>query len=309
MLRVRRTLVLRGAGLLSVFLGICLFAVTLRAQVSGGGGEVDGTLAYRHVERVVSFGPRTPGSVGSQKTQDYIIAYLKKLNLKVETQPFLVNTPNGAIGMKNIVASLPGERDVAILLGSHYDTMPMRNGIFVGANDGGSSTGLLLELARVLSHRKLKYSLQFVFFDGEEAQRHWTEVDSLYGSRYFVAQLSQKAKQSAFKAMILLDMIGDKDLVLENELSSTSSLMEMVRKSGKELGYSKHLAKVPTEIVDDHIPFLQAGIPAVDLIDYNYGFNNIYWHTPNDTLDKISPQSLGIVGAIVLKTIEKLNKE
>ena len=210
--------------------------------------------------------------------------------------------------MKNIVASLPGEREAVILLGSHYDTMPMRNGIFVGANDGGSSTGLLLELARVLSRRKPKYALQFVFFDGEEAQRQWTETDSLYGSRYFVAQLSQEAKQSRIKAMILLDMIGDKDLVLENDLSSTSGLMEMVRKSGQELGYSKHLAKVPKGIVDDHIPFLQFGIPAVDLIDYDYGFNNIYWHTPNDTLDKISPQSLRIVGAIVLKTIEKLGK-
>jgi Zn-dependent M28 family amino/carboxypeptidase len=309
MLRVRLSLGLRGTGLVSVFLGVCLFAVPLRAQVSGGGGDVDGALAYRHVERLVSFGPRPSGSVGSHKTQDYIIAYLKNLNLKVETQPFLANTPNGAIGMKNIVASLPGEREAVILLGSHYDTMPMRNEIFVGANDGGSSTGLLLELARVLSHRKLNYTLQFIFFDGEEAQRQWTETDSLYGSRYFVAQLSQKGQQSKIKAMILMDMIGDKDLVLENELSSTSSLIEMVRKSGQELGHSKHLAKVPTEIGDDHIPFLQAGIPAVVLIDYDYGFNNIYWHTPNDTLDKISPQSLGIVGAIVLKTIEKLNKQ
>ena len=309
MLRVRHNLTFRGTVLLSVFLGVCLLAVPSRAQVAGAGNEVDGVLAFRHVEKLVGFGPRPPGSTGSQKTQDYIITHLRKLNLKVETQPFLANTPNGAIGMKNIVASLPGEREAVILLGSHYDTKPMMNGIFVGANDGGSSTGLLLELARVLSRRKPRYTLQFVFFDGEEAQRQWTETDSLYGSRYFVAQLSHKAKQGTIKAMILLDMIGDKDLVLENELSSTSSLMEMVRKSGQELGHSKHLAKVPTEIVDDHIPFLRVGIPAVDLIDYDYGFNNIYWHTPNDTLDKISPQSLGIVGAIVLKTIEKLNKE
>lgn len=306
---MRHVLAVRGTGLISMFLGVCLFALSSRAQVSVGGSEVDGAQAYRHVEKLVGFGPRPPGSAGSQKAQDYIIAYLRKLNLKVETQPFLANTPNGLIGMKNIVANLPGERKAVILLGSHYDTMPMRNGIFVGANDGGSSTGLLLELARVLSHRKQRHTLQFVFFDGEEAQRQWTETDSLYGSRHFVAQLSQGAKQNTIKAMILLDMIGDKDLVLEYELSSTSGLMEMVRKSGMELGHSKHLAKVPTEIVDDHIPFIQAGIPAVDLIDYNYGFNNIYWHTPNDTLDKISPQSLGIVGAIVLKTIEKLNKE
>jgi Zn-dependent M28 family amino/carboxypeptidase len=179
----------------------------------------------------------------------------------------------------------------------------------VGANDGGSSTALLLELARILSRKKPRYTLQFVFFDGEEAQRQWTESDSLYGSRYFVDRLTQESKQSKIKAMILLDMIGDKDLVLENDLSSTPGLMQLVRKSAQELGYTKHLAKSPRGVVDDHTPFVQVGIPAVDLIDYDYGFNNIYWHTPNDTLDKISPQSLKIVGEVVLRTIEKLSKE
>ena len=288
---------------------VCLFDVVPGAQFSGGKTAVDGVLAYRHVEKLVSFGPRPPGSAGSQKAQDYIISFLRRLHLTVAAQDFLANTPNGPIGMKNIVTSLPGEREQVILLGSHYDTLPMRNGIFIGANDGGSSTGLLLELARVLSRKKPKYTLQFVFFDGEEAQIQWTETDSLYGSRYFVDRVKQEDKLSSVKAMILLDMIGDKDLILENDLSSTSSLMELVRKSAQELGYSKHLAKYPKGIVDDHIPFIQAGIPAVDLIDYDYGFNNIYWHTPNDTLDKVSPQSLKIVGEILLRTIEKLSND
>ncbi|MFN8008955.1 MAG: M28 family metallopeptidase [Terriglobia bacterium] len=183
----------------------------------------------------------------------------------------------------------------------------MSNGKFVGANDGGSSTALL-ELVRVLSRRKPKETLQFVFFDGEEAQRHWSESDSLYGSRYFVEELVRSGRREKMKAMILLDMVGDKDLVLEFDSSSTSELMELVRKSAQELGYSKHIARVSKGILDDHVPFIQAGIPAVDLIDYEYGLNNLYWHTPNDTLDKISAQSLKIVGEIVLKTIEKLSR-
>ncbi len=300
-----------SCGVISVpmFFAIGLLSISLRAQNPGGGNQVDGAMAYRHVEKLVDLGPRPPGSAGNQRAQEYIIASLKKLALRIETQSFLASTPDGPMGMKNILATLPGEKESVILFGSHYDTMPMRNGIFVGANDGGSSTALLLELARVLSRGKPKYTLQFVFFDGEEAQRQWTEHDSLYGSRYFVEQLIRDAKQSNIKAMILIDMIGDRDLVLENEQSSTSRLMDLVRKSAQELGYSRHLAKIPKGVVDDHIPFIQAGIPAVDLIDFDYGFNNLYWHTPNDTLDKINPQSLKIVGEIVLKTVEKLSKE
>ena len=149
--------------------------------------------------------------------------------------------------------------------------------------------------------------MQFVFFDGEEAQVQWTETDSLYGSRYFVDRMIQEGEQNRVKAMFLLDMIGDKDLVLENDISSTPSLMELMRKSAQELGYSKHLAKYPKSIVDDHIPFLRAGIPAVDLIDYDYGLNNIFWHSPSDTLDKVSSQSLKVVGEILLRTIEKMS--
>lgn len=300
------------AGWISSCIGLLVLSLlnqNLGAQGSGKGITVDGVLAYRHVERLVSFGPRPPGSAGSQKAQEYIISSLRKLNLKVVEQDFLANTPNGPIGMKNIFCSLPGEKEQVILLGSHYDTKPMRNGVFVGANDGGSSSGLLLELARVFLGKKNKFNLQFVFFDGEEAQVQWTDADSLYGSRYFVERMTQEGLQNKVKAMMLLDMIGDKDLILENDLSSTPGLMDLVRKSAQELGYSKHLAKYPKYMVDDHVPFIRAGIPAVDLIDYEYGFNNIFWHSPNDTLDKLSPQSLKVVGEIVLRTIEKLSSD
>src|SRR5206468_7878549 len=144
--------------------------------------------------------------------------------------------------MKNIVAKTPLSGKPIVILASHYDTRVMTNVAFVGANDGGSSTGLLLELARVLSRRRNAFDLWFVFFDGEEAQREWSETDSLYGSRYFVEKLGAEGQTRSIKAMFLLDMVGDRDLKLENDASSTAWLMELVRKSATALGYSKHLA-------------------------------------------------------------------
>jgi glutaminyl-peptide cyclotransferase len=268
---------------------------------------VDGNLAYSHVERLVGFGPRPPGSPAIAQSQTYITDVLKKLNLQVEHQDFLANTPNGPVSMKNIVAKADLSEKPVVILGSHYDTKVMTNAAFVGANDGGSSTGLLLELARVFSQRRNAFSVWFVFFDGEEAQREWSETDSLYGSRYFVEKLKAAGQTRAIKAMVLMDMVGDRDLKLENDASSTSWLMGLVRRSAVELGYGKYLAASQKGMVDDHVPFIRAGIAAVDLIDYEYGFN--IWHTPNDTLDKISPHSLKIVGDIVVRTVENLNQK
>jgi Zn-dependent M28 family amino/carboxypeptidase len=268
--------------------------------------SVDGSLAYSHVEKLVGFGPRPPGSPAIAKSQAYIADVLKKLGLQVEHQDFLANTPNGPVSMKNIVGKTQQSGRPVVILASHYDTRLMTNAAFVGANDGGSSTGLLLELARVLSPRRNAFTVWFVFFDGEEAQREWSETDSLYGSRYFVEKLKADGQTQVIKAMVLMDLVGDRDLKLENDASSTPQLMELVRKSAVELGYSKNLAASQKGMVDDHIPFIRAGISAVDLIDYDYGFNNSVWHTPNDTLDKISPHSLKIVGDIVVRTLEKI---
>nr|AGT45837.1 peptidase M28 [uncultured marine bacterium PPT_M2] len=269
--------------------------------------SVDGTLAYSHVERLVGFGPRPPGSPAIAKSQAYITDVLKKLGLQVEHQDFLANTPNGPVSMKNIVGKTQQSGNSVVMLASHYDTRVMTNASFVGANDGGSSTGLLLELARVLSQRRPAFAVWFVFFDGEEAQREWSETDSLYGSRYFVEKLKTDGQTQAIKAMVLMDMVGDRDLKLENDSSSTPKLMDLVRKSAIELGYSQYLAASQKGMVDDHVPFIRAGIPAVDLIDFDYGFN--LWHTPNDTLDKISPRSLKIVGDIVIRTVENLGQK
>ena len=290
-----------------------LILICLHFSASGLGAQnqklargINADLAFAHVKKLVSFGPRPPDSPGMAQAQTYITSHLKKLNLHVEQQDFLATTPNGSIAMKNIVAKAAGEENQVIILASHYDTKLMHRFLFVGANDGGSSAGLLMELARVISQQKRAYPVWFVFFDGEEALRDWTETDSLYGSRYFVEKLKRNGVVARVKAVILLDMVGDKDLVLERDLSSTPWLLDLVVKSAHELDYGNHIATVSKAMTDDHIPFVRAGIPAVDLIDYNFGFDNLYWHSVNDTLDKISPQSLKITGEIVLKTLDRL---
>jgi len=288
---------------------VALLVCAATAAPQRKASNVDGNLAYSHVERLVGFGPRPPGSPAIAKSQAYITEVLKRLNLQVEHQDFLANTPNGPVSMKNIVGKTRQSGKPVVILGSHYDTRVMTNAAFVGANDGGSSTGLLLELARVLSQRRNDFSFWFVFFDGEEAQREWSETDSLYGSRYFVEKLKTDGQTRAIKALVLMDLVGDRDLKLENDASSTPWLMELVRRSAVELGYSQHLAATQKGMVDDHVPFIRAGIAAVDLIDYDYGFNNSLWHTPNDTLDKISPHSLKIVGDIVVRAIENLGQQ
>lgn len=293
-------------GSATVLTGLLLFGV-VAVHHSGQNLRLSGDRAFSHVERLVSYGPRPPASPGIEKAQQYITGVLRRLSLEVEHQNFLASTPNGNLPMKNIIARSPGKVDKVVILASHYDTHLMPGGVFVGANDGGSSVGLLLELARVLSRRQPDFSLWFVFFDGEEAQKAWTPTDSLYGSRYFVQRLRASGQTGRIKAMILMDMVGDKDLVLENDLNSTPWLMRLVRDSASELGFGEHLSGNPKAVQDDHIPFTEVGIPAVDLIDFEFGPNNRYWHTPQDTLDKISPRSMERVGRIVLRILEKLS--
>jgi glutaminyl-peptide cyclotransferase len=158
----------------------------------------------------------------------------------------------------------------------------------------------------VLASQKGGCTVWVVFFDGEEALQQWSPADSLYGSRYFVNSLKAKTMTGQIKSMILLDMVGDKNLVLERDYSSTPWLVDLMRQSAQELGYGNNVTTLQKAMDDDHVPFVEAGIPAVDLIDFDYGFNNLYWHTSNDTLDKISPRSLKITGDIVVRMLEKL---
>ena len=268
--------------------------------------RVDGQRALQYTREVVAFGPRYVGSPGHAQTEAYLRKELGGDNLLEDT--FTASTPAGSLRMTNFIARFPGKKDGLIVVTGHYDTLYRRKD-FVGANDGGSSTGLLLELARQLHGQKLDgYSVWLVWFDGEEAIREWSPSDSLYGSRHLAAKWAKDGTLKKIQAFLLLDMIGDRDLNIERDGNSTPWLQDVVYKAAANLGSQAHFFGRQNQIEDDHLPFARAGVPVADLIDFNYGSDNSYWHTPQDTLDKISPQSLEIVGSVVLETIQLLNQ-
>ncbi|MBI4454467.1 MAG: M28 family peptidase [Acidobacteria bacterium] len=291
---------------------VVLIAALLLFNCSGGGTKSDiGDLklesghALLHVRRLVEFGPRAVGSEGHGKAIEYIQSELRKLPLEVEAQRFDAITPKGTLSMENIIARQQGGHAPVIILASHYDTMATDRFSFVGANDGGSSSGLLLELARVLAPRKSEFQYWFVFFDGEEAMERWTDSDSLYGSRQFVKELKMRRELVRVKALVLMDMVGDKNLNIKRDLYSTAWVVDLFWTTAA-MGRYSGFVDATLAILDDHIPFLQEGIPAVDLIDYDFGPDHGYWHTAEDTLDKISADSLRQVGDVVLKTLPVL---
>ncbi len=295
-------------------------AAAATTVVNAGGStmaktEFDASRAFEHVRRQVAFGPRPAGSPALAETRKYLVAELTSYGLKVTEEPFTAATPAGKVDMVNVIAELPGASPETVVLSSHYDTKRMAN--FVGANDGGSSTGALLEIARVLADsgkaRKPEMTIQFVFFDGEEAVIDWSDEDSTYGSRHFVASRQKLGTLSTIRGMVLLDMIGDRDLVIAREGNSTSTLTDVIWSTAASLGYAKHFVNTKHYIEDDHVPFLKAGVSAVDIIDFQFGTSrdrygdggptNAYWHTPDDTLDKVSAESLKVVGDTVIASL------
>lgn len=262
-----------------------------------------GARAFEHVKRVVDLGPRPPASPALEACRQYIRSQVAALGLKAEDRPFQAGTPLGSAPMTNIVVRLPGKMPGKIVVGGHYDTK--RVGFrFVGANDGGSSTGFLLELLRVLKNRPRKLGIEVVFFDGEESIVAWEGSDHTYGSREYVAAARRDGSLKDIRAMVLVDMIGDKSLNIRREQASARWLTDLVWSSAKRLGHSKIFLDETTSIADDHIPFIDAGIPAVDIIDLDYPA----WHTAEDTLDKVSPKSLQIVGDVVLEALPKIEQ-
>jgi Zn-dependent M28 family amino/carboxypeptidase len=211
--------------------------------------------------------------------------------------------------VRNIIAKYPGTRDGIIVIAGHYDTnYPLRNAGYVGANDGGSSTAILLEFANQLRGKKLDgYSVWLVWTDGEEAVKTWTATDSLYGVRHLADKWEKDGTLKKLKAFLLEDMIGDADLNIEHDDNSTQWLESMVYQAATRLGYQSHFFGRETAIEDDHLPFVRRGVPSADLIDLDYGYNNVFHHTAQDTLDKLSPKSLQIVGSVTLETIRLLN--
>ncbi len=263
--------------------------------------RVDPQRAMSHVRQVVGFGSRPPGSRGHQRLEAYLRQQLK--NDGLEEDAFTATTPVGNLPMRNFIARFPGTKEGVIVIAAHYDTnLPLKN--FVGANDGGSGTGLLLELAHHLRGRPREgYSVWLVWLDGEEAIREWSATDSLYGSRHLAARWQKDGTLRKLKAFLLLDMIGDKDLVIDREQNSTPWLVELVAQAAARLNYQAHFFHRQVSVEDDHLPFARAGVPVVDLIDFEYGYGNVFHHTSDDTLDKLSPRSLEVVGNVVLETL------
>ena len=267
--------------------------------------DFSGARALEYTRKAVSFGPRPPGSPAIRKLRAYILQQLKLRGCEIVPDRFIAKTPMGEKAMENIIAKFPGKSGNAIAITGHYDTKLKPN--FVGANDGGSSTGFLLEMAEVLQGAPRQDDVYLIWLDGEEATREeWTDADSLYGSRHLAEKWSANGMASKIKALINVDMIGDRDLQLIYDMQSAASIRQLVWDTADRLGYAQNFPRQPGGITDDHIPFLRAGIKALDLIDFNYGPNNSYWHTPQDTVDKLGANSFQIVGTVLVNVLREL---
>jgi len=277
----------------------------LAATAAAGG--VSGASALEFTRRAVAFGPRSPGSAANTALQNYIIAELRKDGCEIIEDAFTAKTPQGTIAMKNIVAKFPGKGPAhrAIAITGHFDTKYFPGRKFVGASDGGSSTGLLLELARVLAHQARVDDVYLAFFDGEEAFGEWSDTDSLYGSRHLAARWHQDGTLQRLKALINVDMIGDKNLNIPRETNGNAALTNLVWKTAADLGYKAFFTDQQIGEDDDHMPFVRVGVAAIDLIDIDYP----PWHNDTDTMDKLSAQSMEIVGTVVYEVIQRLEHQ
>jgi len=274
------------------------------AETTGG---FDGARAFKHVEQLVAIGPHSAGSEGIRRAQAYIVGQLRSFGCAVDEQDFHASTPVGDVAMKNIVAKAPTTSQSIIIFASHYDSKRLDN--FVGANDGGSSTGVLLELARLLCAQKNAEAIWLVFFDGEEAFNfQWADPDHTYGSKELAARLSLSGDLHRVKAVILADMVGPTDPLFRRESNSTPWLTDIIWSTAARLGYGKVFDNSKNAIEDDQIPFLQRDVPATDIIDFESPVLD-YWHTSRDTLDKVDPRTLAITGHVLLESLPEIEKK
>jgi Zn-dependent M28 family amino/carboxypeptidase len=272
-----------------------------------------GAKALDYARQFVAIGPRWPTSPGHLKAEEFLRNQFKHDQLEEDT--FTANTPIGPVAMRNFIVRFPGKKDGVIVLATHYETNYwLRNIDFVGANDGGSTVGLLMAIgdqlrADVARGKTLDgYSVWLLFDDGEESiQPTWTTSDSTYGTRHLAAKWQRDGTLSKIKAFILADMIGDKDLDIQRESRSAGWLVDLMTKAATKFGYGHHFFQTEEEVEDDHLPFVERGVPSIDVIDLDYGPNNSYHHTYQDTLDKISARSLTIDGDVFLETIRLID--
>ena len=269
---------------------------------------IDSARAMQYVKEIVALGPRPIGGANHKKVEEFIVSRLK--GVAVEDDVFTADTSEGKFPVRNIIAKFPGTGDGIIVIASHYDTnYPLRNTSYIGANDGGSSSALLLEIANQLRGKKRDgYSIWLVWDDAEEAMKTWSDADSLYGIRHLAQKWQDDGTLKKMKAFLLADMIGDADLNIDHDQNSTPWLENVVYQAATRLGYQSHFFARDNQVEDDHIPFMRKGVPCADLIDFDYGYNNVFWHTAQDTEDKLSPKSLEIVGSTILETVNILDK-
>jgi len=270
--------------------------------------HIDSKRAFQYTREVTAFGPRYMGNANHKKLERYITDHLK--GDQVEDDAFTADTVEGKFPVRNLIAKFPGTKDGIIVILGHYDTnYPLRNNGYVGANDGGSSTAILLEFANQLRGKKNDgYSVWLVWTDGEEAVKTWSDTDSLYGTRHLAEKWEKDGTLKKIKALMVMDMIGDADLNIDRDTNSTPWLLDLIYAAAERGGYQSHFYARQGAIEDDHIPFVKRGVPSADVIDLDYGYNNVFHHTPQDTMDKLSPKSLEIVGNTILETIHLLDQ-
>lgn len=274
----------------------------------------DSARAWADLETVVALGPRPPASEALERTRVYIEEQLARVGLQPVREPFTAQTPLGAIEMQNVYFDLAategGDEPPIVILCAHIDTKVF-DFEFVGANDGGSGTAVLMELARSIAGRESRpVEYRFLFVDGEEALRtHWAGIDNTYGSRWHAERLLQDPRYERFKAVVLIDMVGDKDLQLIDDMNSDPEIKGLFFDAARANGLGKHVGGRREPVKDDHLSFMRIEIPSIDLIDLEYGPENSFWHSPEDTLDKCSRESLDAIGRIVLHGLAALEQK
>jgi glutaminyl-peptide cyclotransferase len=264
--------------------------------------KFDSNRAWDHLRQLVGFGPRPAGTPAIEQSRKYIKDQLGAVGVSVVEQAWVDQTPLGPVRMVNLIATIPGTTKNRLIIASHYDTKRFREFRFVGANDGGSSTAFLIELARVLKARQNALTIELLFLDGEEAVVEWTGNDHTYGSRHYVEAARKNGTLSSLKAMVLVDMIGDRDLQIKRDTNSTTWLTDIIWDTARQQKQTAIFQPLTTQIEDDHMPFLAANIPAVDIIDLEYDA----WHTAGDTIDKVSARSLQTVADVLLAALPQI---
>ena len=296
---------------------LTIVALALAPLALSAQQHFDGNRAYDYAREFAAIGPRWPTSPGHVKAQEFLRAHFLETHDQFEQDNFTADTPIGPVQFCNYIVRFPGRKPGIIVLGTHYETNYwLRNINFVGANDGASTTGLLLAIADRLRAQSAQsrdkkldgYSVWLVFFDGEEAIQSWSRSDSTYGSRHLAAKWGQDGTLNQIKAFLLADMIGDKDLDIERETNSTPWLIALVAQAAKTLGYQHYFFQQSMAVEDDHLPFVERGVPSIDIIDLDYGPNNSYHHTAQDTMDKISAHSLTIDGDVFMESIRLIDQ-